>query len=226
MDSNNGKIRLLVVEDCQVARYGLRLTFEKAGDIEVIDEAEDGSSALEKCASLSPDIVLLDVGLPVMDGLEAAAKIKGTFEKTKIIMFTSHDSPDEVFVALSAGVEGYCLKNVSAEQLVRAVRAVNTGVMWLDAGVAKCVLKGLDSSQRADQARRSRTDDLDSKFPLTPREMEVLELLVEGMSNQQIAEKLVVSAETVKTHVRHIMEKLAVADRTQAAVKALREGWF
>jgi DNA-binding NarL/FixJ family response regulator len=219
--ADDSSIRILIVEDQEITRFGLKLTLENSPGMLVVREAADGLAAVEAVDACQPDVVLMDIGLPGIDGIEAAKQIKEARPQTRIIMFTSHDSPDEVFAALAAGTEGYCLKNISGDQLIRAIKAVHEGVVWLDPGIANRVLRNI-GDQGGD--KNSKEKKHFSKFDLSPRELEVLALLVEGLSNHDMAERLIVSVETIKTHMRHIMEKLAVADRTQAAVKALRQG--
>jgi two-component system, NarL family, response regulator LiaR len=211
-------ITILIVEDQLIARLGLRLILEQVGDFKIVGEAEDGHTAVTSALELAPSVVLMDIVLPGIDGIEATKQIKAGAPGVRVLMLTSHERDDDVFAALGAGADGYCLKTVSAEQLVLAIRAVADGVAWLDAGIARRVLQGsLKSTSAPSPAQKS-------KFALSQRELEVLQLIVDGMSNQEIADRLVLSSETIKTHIRHIMEKLTVSDRTQAAVKALREG--
>jgi DNA-binding NarL/FixJ family response regulator len=143
---------------------------------------------------------------------------------TRVIMLTSHDNDRDIFAALGAGADGYCLKEVSGTQLTMAIRAVANGVAWLDPGVASRVLRACAAISPQALAGEDGTPKTHGPSTLSQRELDVLRLVVEGLSNQEIADKLILSVETVKTHMRHIMEKLAVSDRTQAAVKAMREG--
>ncbi|MCC7531529.1 MAG: response regulator transcription factor, partial [Candidatus Melainabacteria bacterium] len=181
--------------------------------------------AVDSILSLKPDVVLMDIGLPTMDGIEATKKVKELAPDCKVIMLTSHDSDRDVFAALAAGADGYCLKEVSGTQLAMAIRCVADGAAWLDPGVASRVLKACAVGGNVPQSAVSMTKQpTAAQQSLSQRELDVLKLVVDGLSNQEIADKLVVSVETVKTHMRHIMEKMAVSDRTQAAVKAMREG--
>lgn len=212
-------ITLLIVEDQLVTRLGLRLVAERFDDLTVIDEAENGAAAVMKALDLHPHVVLMDIGLPGMDGIEAARQIKLGAPEIKILIITGHDNDDDLFAALAAGADGYCLKDAEGEQIAMAIRAVYTGAAWLAPGIAHRVLQAC----RYDSSRGVRVDTR-GKFFLSTRELEVLALVVEGLSNPEIASRLSVSQDTVKTHVRHIMEKMVVSDRTQAAVKALKEG--
>lgn len=217
------QISILLVEDHQITRLGLKVMLEECADFELVGEADNGHIAVSQTNALRPRVVLMDIGLPGMNGIEAARQIKTIMPETRIIILTTHDHDDDVFAALSAGADGYCLKDSSSETIAMAVRAVNNGVCWLDPGIAKKVLAAVEAPL-VEKPLLEEKYDTTNKFGLSPRELEVLELLIEGLSNLQMAEKLVVGSETIKTHMRHIMEKLVVADRTQAAVKALREG--
>ncbi len=211
-----GKHTVLIVEDHQITRTGLRLTIEQDSQFEVVGEAASGKSAVAQAKELKPELVLMDIGLPEMNGIEAAKLIKSALPATRLVMLTSHDSDEDIFSALAAGADAYCLKDIASEQLMIALKTVADGGGWLDPAIAGRVLRS--------SASRVLPPANESKFMLSEREFEVLRLLVEGLSNLQMAERLKVSPETIKTHMRHIMEKLAVSDRTQAAVKALRAG--
>ncbi|MBC7999644.1 MAG: response regulator transcription factor [Leptolyngbya sp.] len=217
-------ISVFIAEDHEITRVGLRLTLEQISGFRVIGEANDGRLAVESVISLKPDVVLMDIGLPTMDGIEATRQVKEQAPDTRVIMLTSHDSDRDVFAALAAGADGYCLKEVSGPQLAMAIRCVADGAAWLDPGVASRVLKAC-AVGGVNQAPADVIQKISgSQQTLSQRELDVLKLVVDGLSNQEIADRLVVSVETVKTHMRHIMEKMAVSDRTQAAVKAMREG--
>lgn len=216
--SSANNIRILLVEDYQITRTGLRLVIQPMENLEVVGEAADGVSAVSKAMELHPDVILMDLTLPGMNGIEATQAIKEKLPDTKVIMLTSHDRDEDVFAALGAGANGYCLKDIGSEQLAMAIRAVNSGVAWLDRSIAQRVLKASVSSMPVKKP--------DTECPLSDREVEVLALVVDGLTNQEIANRLFLSADTVKSHMRHIMEKLAVSDRTQAAVKAMRQGFL
>jgi NarL family two-component system response regulator LiaR len=211
-------IKIYLAEDHEITRVGLKLTLETIPGFSVIGEAADGKQAVVEVDKAQPDVVLMDIGLPILDGIDATRIIKERHAKIRVIMLTSHESDRDIFAALGAGADGYCLKEVSGPRLAMAIRAVHDGAAWLDPSIASRVLKAC--AQVTPQAPAKPTGD----STLSQREIEVLRLVVEGMSNQEIASRLSLSIETVKTHMRHIMEKLAVDDRTQAAVKALREG--
>ena len=214
-------ISILIAEDHEITRVGLKLTLEQAQDFQVIGEAPDGEIAVRKTDELRPNVVLMDIGLPLMDGIEATQQIKQNHPDVRVIMLTSHDNDQDIFAALSSGADGYCLKEISSGQLAMAIRTVADGAAWLDPGVANRVLRACATTP---PAVVEVPKDGHAHSPLSQREVDVLRLVVEGMSNHEIAEQLVLSVETIKTHMRHIMEKLAVTDRTQAAVKAMRQG--
>ncbi len=220
-------ITIFIAEDYEITRVGLRLTLENVPEFLVIGEAEDGVTAVKEVIEKRPNVVLMDIGLPGLDGIDATVRIKSESPTTKIIMLTSHDNDRDVFAALAAGADGYCLKEVSSNHLASAIKAVADGVAWLDPAVARRVLQASVNNapkpvSPADPKNPARPTV--NASPLSQRELDVLTLVVEGNSNQEIADRLVLSVETVKTHMRHIMEKLCVSDRTQAAVKAMREG--
>lgn len=222
-------VTVIIVEDHEITRVGLRLTLEKITDLRIIGEAADGQDGVEQTLTLKPHVVLMDIGLPGIDGIEATGIIKKSAPNTRVIMLTSHDSDRDVFAALAAGADGYCLKETPPGQLGLAIKTVASGAAWLDPGIASRVLRasvqsGLAATSNKREGEAAGRPAGTSTSKLSQREVDVLKLVVEGKSNQEIAEALYLSVETVKTHMRRIMEKLAVSDRTQAAVKAMREG--
>lgn len=235
------EILVLLVEDHALTRIGLKAALKRTTDISVIGEAANGEEAISAARELRPNVILMDVGMPVMDGIQAARKIVDEHPEMRVIMLTQHDNDQDILASLSAGASGYCLKDVEPERLYTAIRSVNAGDAWLDAAVAGRVLKHYSvpveeqsaqpSSEAAAQAPgRASTGEAAESFDrpfveqLSVRELEVLKLIVDGLSNQEIADKLVISLATAKTHVRNILNKLAVDDRTQAAVHAMRRG--
>lgn len=207
-------IRTLLVDDEEIKRLGLRSMLGQIPDITVVGEAANGNASIQMSMELRPDLIFMDIGLPDVDGILATKTIKAAIP-TKVIMVTSHDSEESVLAGLAAGADAYCLSGITMKQLQTAVESVLGGAVWLDPGVARYVI------QTIQWRAPSRTED---PFKLSAREYEVLALLVEGLSNQEMADKLYLSCETVKTHMSHLMEKLRVSDRTQAAVKAVQQG--
>lgn len=221
----NKDIKVLLVEDHMMIRMGTALVIEKTEGITLVGEAEDGQQGVEMAKELLPDVILMDIGLPVIDGIEATRRIKEMNLDSKILIFTSRDNDDDVFAALAAGADGYIMKGATAQQLTAALTAVNEGTAWLDPAIARLVLSNVQKQKSEDTT----TDSINYKagkntFGLTEREMEVLALIVDGLSNPEIAEKLFITRATAKAHVHSILQKLYVDDRTQAAVTAMREG--
>lgn len=212
-------IRVLIVEDHEIMRFGLRSMLLEQASIEVVGEAAEGKAAADLAMQLKPDVVLMDIGLPGIDGIHATRLVKRGNSDINVIMFTSFDTPKHVFAALTAGADGYCVKNITCAQLLAAIESVTSGCIWLDPSIAAHVLN--DYYQGPQEGNNTKTHHTDK---LTARELDVLRLVVDGLSNQQIADRLILGVETIKTHMRHIMEKLSVSDRTQAAVLAMTEG--
>jgi DNA-binding NarL/FixJ family response regulator len=210
------KIRLVMIEDYKLVRIGLRMILGDDPDMLLLGEAEDGESGLELVQEAHPDLVLLDLGLPDIDGIELTRRIKKMDRNIKVLVLTSHEEEDEVAAALSAGANAYCMKDTGATRLLEVIRAVNEGAMWLDPRVAARALDVFSQDAIRVHVRRS-------EMSLTEREREVLRLIVEGMSNSEIAKALGISVHTAKAHVCSILQKLSVADRVQAAVKAVQE---
>lgn len=208
-------MRVLIVEDDPMMQLGLEQVLSNQPNISLIGIAEDGYLAVETALKEKPDLILMDIGLPRMDGIEATKKIKQALPETRIVMLTSHTAETEVIAALSSGADAYCIKGASIDRLYAAIEAASDGATYLDPQVAKSVINHLQPP--APQNDRKNTN-------LSPREFEVLQLMVEGKTNVQIAEELYLSPNTIKTHVRGIMNKLSVDDRVQAAVTALRSG--
>ena len=242
-DSNEiRRIKILIVEDHALTRMGLKAALKRTSDIEVIGEATNGEEAIERAGSLQPNVILMDVGMPVMDGIQAAKKIIEQHPEIKVIMLTQHDNDRDIMASLAAGASGYCLKDVEPDRLYTAIRSVNAGDAWLDATIAGRVLRhyngmGTPESKAAPELKepsfaapvsspKEARVNFDRPAPeaLSARELDVLRLIVDGLSNQAIADQLIISLATAKTHVRNILNKLAVDDRTQAAVHAMRRG--
>jgi NarL family two-component system response regulator LiaR len=208
------KIRVFITDDHSIIRKGVAAMLDVIPDIEVIGEAENGREAVERVAALQPDVVLMDLVMPEMDGIEAIQQINQQQPGVRILVLTTFAGEDKIFPAIKAGALGYHLKDSGAKELVSAIRQVFRGESSLHPTIARKVLQEL-----ARPAEAEPTED-----PLTQREVEVLKLVAQGLGNDEIADKLVISAATVRTHVSNIMGKLHLASRTQAALYALREG--
>jgi DNA-binding NarL/FixJ family response regulator len=216
----------MITEDHELTRYGLSLALEEKSHLKIVSEAENGEQAVSLASELLPDVVLMDIGMPVMDGIEATKRIKKEHPEIKVLMLTSHDDEDEVFASLAAGADAYCMKDVKVDRLCQVIEMVQEGAVWLDPSIARMVLHALPNkasdSHKLGSSGGSGRKKLNTN--LTDRELEVLELIVGGKSNKEIARILHVTTHTAKAHVCNIMHKLAVEDRTQAAVKALNQG--
>ena len=216
-------IKIILVEDQKLMRIGIRSLFDDYPEMEIIAEADKGKDAVEKTRLLKPDIVLMDIGLPDITGIEATKRIlEQTSFNTKIIMLTSHISDDEVTSSLSAGANGYVLKDINTEFLMMIIKTVKQGAMWLDPKVVPYIKDR--NSGVIPPRQMSRAGFRQTHANLTQREYEVLKLVVDGQTNNEIAKTLTISEHTAKAHVCNIIQKLLVDDRTQAAVKALKEG--
>jgi NarL family two-component system response regulator LiaR len=207
-------IRVLVVDDHLVVRAGLRTLLLPEADIEIVGEASDGDEAVAEAARLQPDVILMDLMMPAMDGIVAIERIRANQPDARILVLTSFEADDKVFPAIRAGALGYTLKDFGPAELVRAIQRIYRGESSLHPSVARKVLHELTHPP----ARTLTTE------PLTEREIEVLRLIAHGESNQEIADALGIGAATVSKHVSHILSKLHLASRTQAALYALREG--
>jgi DNA-binding NarL/FixJ family response regulator len=193
-------------------------------DIEIVGEAANGRQALLLCSRLRPDLILMDVRMPEMDGLVATKEIKQRYPETSVMMLTMHENPDYLLEALKAGAAGYVLKDAPQEEIIEAVRRVRNGESPLDPELAARLLRRLASDGETRRVTRSPNATPYAVEPLTPRELEVLDLIKLGRTNRQIAGDLVISLGTAKNHVEHIIAKLGVSDRTQAVVQGLELG--
>jgi NarL family two-component system response regulator LiaR len=209
-------IRILIADDHAIVRKGLKALLATEKDMAVAGEAENGAEAVEKAAALRPDVILMDIVMPRMDGIEATRRITAERPETRVLVLTSFAADDKVFPAVKAGALGYLLKDSSPEQLLDAIRQVHKGEPSLEPSIARKVLQEL--SHPGSGAGTPTTD------PLTERELEVLRLIAQGMSNKEIASKIFVAEWTVRSHVSNILGKLHLASRTQAALYALRSG--
>ncbi len=215
-------INVLLVEDQKLIRVGLKSLFEGQDDIVVSLEAQSAKEAIEKFRLNKPDIILMDIGLPDMSGIEAAKKIMEIDNKAKIIILTSHLSEQEIMDALHAGACAYVMKDISTDILKMIIKSVKDGAMWLDPQVVPILRE--KNCGVIPPRQMSRAMFKEQHANLTQREYEVLKLVVDGLSNNEIAQELTISEHTAKAHVCNIIQKLVVDDRTQAAVKALKEG--
>ena len=207
-------IRLLIVDDQGIVRKGIRALLAEVYGMEVLGEAGDGLEAIQQAEALHPDVILMDLVMPRMDGIEAIRQIKARLPEVRILALTSFVADDKVFPAIKAGALGYLLKDSEPEDLIAAIKNVYRGEPFLHPNIARKVLEELSHP-----AGNSPTPE-----PLTEREMEVLQLVAQGMSNQEIAERLVIGDATVRTHIGNILTKLHLANRVQAALYALRKG--
>jgi NarL family two-component system response regulator LiaR len=209
-------IRVLVTDDNSVVREGLRALIETEPGMEVVGEATDGLEAVDKARAVEPDFILLDLMMPRMGGIEAIGEIKKGDPEARILVLTSFAEDEKVYYAVKAGALGYLLKDASPQELLQAIREVHRGEPSMPPSIAH---KLMHEVQRLRPPDRPPTEE-----PLTEREVEVLTLIAQGMPNQEIADTLVISERTVRTHVSNVLSKLHLANRTQAALYALREG--
>ena len=225
--------RLLIADDHVLVREGIRTLLTSEPDLKIIGEAVDGREALELCRELCPDLVLMDVRMPKMDGLEATRAIKEERPQTSVLVVTNHQNPEYLLEAVRAGAAGYVLKEATKHELLEAVRKVLSGESPLNQMLAMRLLRRLadEVDRKTEQpvpklAEKRHEEALPEALPeaLSPRELDVLRLLAQGQTNRQVSQNLSVAVATVKNHVQHIISKLDVSDRTQAAVKAIQLG--
>lgn len=212
---NSDPIRVVLVEDHALTRAGLRAALEEGGEICVVAESGDGVSAEEVIVREQPAVAIVDIGLPGRDGIALTRAVKTSAPATRVVILTMHELDDEVLAALSAGADAYCVKSSDATTVLDAVRIVASGGAYFDPQIAHVVLRRLGAPVPAP-----------ADSPLTPRELDVLRLIAEGVGNAEIAERLHIGLGTVKGHIRDILEKLSASDRTQAAVNAMRRGYI
>jgi DNA-binding NarL/FixJ family response regulator len=217
------KTRVMLVDDHVLVREGTRQLLEAEGDLQVVAEAGDGEEAVQLAAEHSPDVVLMDIALPKLSGLEATKQIKSLKPSTAILVLTAYDDEQHIFAFLEAGAAGYLLKDVSAADLVQAIRAVRAGESMLHPVVAR---KVIDYFVRRGVGRGPDGEQNRSIDQLSEREVDVLKLAAKGMTNRAIASELTISSRTVQAHLSNVFSKLGVGSRTEAVLYALREGWF
>ena len=208
------KIRILIADDHAIVRDGLRALLATESDLELVGEASDGVQAVSKAHALKPDVILLDMMMPRKDGLEALIEIKQDNPEARVIVLTSFSDDEKVFSAIRNGALGYLLKDSSPQDLLQAIHTVANGEGFLSPSIASKVMREINQPPKLPP----------TKDPITEREVEILQFVAKGLTNDEIAEKLVVSERTVRTHVSNILAKLQLANRTQAALYALKEG--
>ncbi len=221
-------MRIALVEDHDLTRQGIRLSLQQVPAIEFVGEANTGEEGLQLILSTKPDVSIIDIGLPGIDGIELTQRYKKALENQgltpahgKVLILTSMDDENSVLAAFRAGADSYCMKNISSTKLVEALAATFAGNSWIDPGIARIVLQKATKPTSIAPPKENEDKIIEQ---LTERELEVLQLIVNGCSNADIAERLCITVGTVKTHVHSILNKLAADDRTQAAVLALRSG--
>lgn len=234
------KIRIALIEDHDLTRVGIRTALLQREEIEVVGEAANAAEGLKMLKTLQPDIAIVDIGLPDKDGIELTREVKsastGDELATKVLILTLRDNKEAVLAAFAAGADSYCMKDIKFDNLLEAVRVTYNGNAWIDPAIARIVLQqaqqnppkpetiSVDSHTPIPNPNLVENQEIIDPYTLTERELEVLQLIVEGCSNAVIAERLYITVGTVKTHVRNILNKLCADDRTQAAVRALRSG--
>lgn len=211
------KSNILIVEDHELTRFGLKTAFESCDYVGTIFEAESGESGLEILEQNSVDLIIMDLGLPGMDGIEATRKAKQMNSDVRVVILTSHNDVQEVLSSLKAGANAYCSKEINPNRLTQVVASVLDGASWFDPSIAHIVLEAASKVQEKEEVKS------DKDYGLTARETQILKLITEGYSNNEIANQLFVSINTTKAHVASILQKLEVDDRLQAALKALKE---
>ena len=218
-------VNILLVEDHEFTRMGLAMKIENTPRYNLIAQATDGAEGVMLASECNPDVILMDIGLPKMDGITATRKIKEELKlDCAVLMFTSRDSKEDIFAAFKAGADGYIMKGSSSENLTNAIDSVATRAAWIDSQIARVVLSSIQNENDIQIQGNKNQKEANKKYGLTKKELEVLSLIVDGLSNQEISEKLVVSISTTKAHVHNILQKLYLTDRTKAAIVALKEG--
>jgi len=207
-------IQVLIVDDHEIVRQGIRAILEESEDIEVVGEASDGLTAIQQFQHTKPDVILMDLIMPNMDGVEAIRRITNQQPEVRILVITTYSGDDMVFPAIKAGADGYLLKDTGAGQLVEAIHQVHRGEPWLHPDIARKLMQEVSVPDPA----------IPTPDPLTPREEEVLGLLAKGLENHEIADQLVIAEVTVRSHISRILDKLHLANRVQATLYAMREG--
>jgi len=212
-------ITVLLVDDHELTRKGIGYGLKSYPEINVIGDVENGLKAIEFAKQNQPDVVLMDIAMPVMNGVDATRKIIELYPNTKVIMLTSVNDSKEVTASFNSGAHGYCMKDIHSDSLLKVIKTIVEGAIWIDPKVANVVLELLQTKQTEISPNINNAD----QFNLTTREKELLKLIAQGKSNKEIAEELFLSLHTVKNHVKSIIQKFSVSDRTQVAIIALKE---
>lgn len=223
MDKTRDRIRLILADDHAVVREGTRQLLERYPDLKVVGEAADGEQAVKLARQLRPDLVVMDVRMPRLSGVEATRRIKAECPEVGVLVLTAYDDDEYVFALLEAGANGYLLKTAETEELVKAIRDVHAGQSALAPRVARKVVAQLTSGKSLPEVMAEVEDEFEG---LTRRELEVLKLVAEGKTNREIAEQLFISARTVQAHMSNIFSKLQVSSRTEAVMYAVSRGWI
>ena len=235
------EIRIVIIEDHDLTRVGLEAALQRREGFKVVGGAGTAGQGLRLLQTEKPDVAIVDIGLPDMDGIELIGQFRqtdGDPPQTKILMLTMHKTPDSVLAAFAAGADSYCMKDIDMDRLEEAIQSTHQGNSWIDPQIASIILQQVRKEETTSKAASKTTpektveikgvdpeyEEIIEKAGLTDREIEILQLIVEGFSNAEIADALYVTVGTVKTHIRHILNKLCVDDRTHAAVLALRAG--
>jgi DNA-binding NarL/FixJ family response regulator len=213
-----GKIKILIADDHAVVREGTRQILEQEPDLEVVAEAGDGEEAVRLAGTTKPDVAIIDIAMPKVDGIEATRQIKALYPSIAVLILSAYDDDQFVFSLVEGGAAGYLLKSARGRELIDAVRAIYAGESVLHPSIARKVLNRFTPSGKIQQSKPLEV--------ITEREMEVLKLASRGLSNQDIANELCLSLRTVQAHLGHIFNKIQVSSRTEAVVHALKEGWF
>lgn len=212
-------IKILLADDHELTRKGIAYGLKTYSELNVTGDVENGAMAVEFVKQNQPDVVLMDIAMPVMNGIDATKKILELYPKIKVLMLTSINDKKEVAAAFQSGAHGYCMKDIHSETLLKVIKTIQEGAIWIDPKIANFVL---DILQTANNNSLPNIENA-NQFNLTTREKEILKLIAKGESNKEIAEELVLSLHTVKNHVKSIIQKFSVSDRTQVAIIALKE---
>ena len=224
-DEYKKEVNILLVEDHEFTRLGLSLKIENTKHFNLVAQASDGQEGVLLAQKYNPDVILMDIGLPKMDGISATKKIKEELKlDCAVLMFTSRDKKEDIFAAFKAGADGYIMKGSNYDNLVNAIDTVASHAAWIDSQIARVVLSNIQNEEENSKTLTKSQKEANKKYGLTKKELEVLALIVDGLSNKEISQKLVVSLSTTKAHVHNILQKLYLRDRTKAVIVALKEG--